>query len=273
MRSSVVTAPRTTASVTSARVISALMPHFPFFSYLRPSRGTACSRRWCSPNPTRFMPKVSVLITAHVRLTDLGTYAPLVLPRSDLPSSRTWPGAGPLQRERFRGPDGDTSVPQSTPVGAEVGLVWDVREASGDSLIAPWDVRSAVSDTLQLQWDVRSAVNDSLELRWDVRQTVGDNPQLVWDIRQALGDSMALRWDVRASAGKSAALVWDVRQAVGDSLPLLWDIQAAVVAVGKELGLVWRVRSTVGDSLVLVWDVEEPRDPTRLILKHSRARL
>ena len=163
----------------------------------------------------------------------------------------------------------DAEPAGGTPVGKDLGLVWDVRSALGDpvqmvwntraalgdTLQTVWDVRSAVADTLGLVWHTRSTLGDPLDLRWDTRVTVGDPLQLVWNVQTVstpIGKDLGLLWNVRAPIGDPLQLVWNTRAALGDPVQLVWNVR---IAMGDPLALVWNTRASVGDPLDLRWDV------------------
>lgn len=175
----------------------------------------------------------------------------------------------------------------TTPVGKDLGLVWDTRAVVGDPVQAIWDTRQVVGDPLDTQWSVRALAGDPLQAVWDTRATVGDDLDLSWDVAGALtpvgrdldavwdtralaGDTVDVQWDTRILAAKNVQSVWDVRTTVADPLEVLWNVDSALTvvgddlalswdvnalaAVGRDLGTVWDVRTTVGDTLENRWD-------------------
>jgi hypothetical protein len=167
-----------------------------------------------------------------------------------------------------------------TPVGKDLGLVWNTRAAIGDPLQLVWNTRASIGDPLQLVWNTRVAIGDTLQAVWNVRAAVGKDVQFLWNTRQAVAKDLQLLWNVQAAltaVGKDLGLVWNVRQAVGDTVQLVWNTRQSLgdtldlrwnvrAALAKDLSLLWNVRAAVGDPLQLVWNTRSAvGDPLQLV--------
>jgi len=63
----------------------------------------------------------------------------------------------------------------TTPVGKELGLVWDTRAPIGDTVQTVWDTRAPIGDTVQALWNTRAVVADSAQFVWDTLARFAEN--------------------------------------------------------------------------------------------------
>lgn len=156
----------------------------------------------------------------------------------------------------------------STPVGKELGLLWNTRAAVADTSQLIWNTRAALSDTVQAIWHVRSKVPDELSLLWDLKAPIGDTIQALWNVKAAAGDTTQLVWDVRAAVGDTINLPWNIRTTVHDSVQALWSVRTLV---GNPLELLWHIKSSAGDSVALIWHTRAFVGDSDILLWHVKA--
>ncbi|HET7713265.1 MAG TPA: hypothetical protein VFK94_02205, partial [Patescibacteria group bacterium] len=73
-----------------------------------------------------------------------------------------------------------------TPIGKELGLVWNTRAPLGKNLGVVWNTRANSTKSLQVVWNDLVPVTKSLQTVWDVKTFVGKSIQTVWNTRAVL---------------------------------------------------------------------------------------
>ena len=173
-------------------------------------------------------------------------------------------------------------VETGTPIGKEVGLVWNVSQPPAfKTLQFAWNDKATLFDSLQLVWNITTPIFDALQLAWGVRNFVGDPAQFVWNTKAAAPDSLQLVWrdaaiisdslqavwntlittndqlqevwNVRTASGDAIQGLWNVKSITADSLQAMWNIKSAIA---DTISVAWNVRSFVSDDMQLVWNVE-----------------
>jgi len=143
----------------------------------------------------------------------------------------------------------------TTPVGKDLGLIWNARAPVGDTVQTVWDTRAPIGDPLQMIWDTRAVIGDPFETFWSTRALVSDICQALWDVRAALADDLQLVWNVEAAAlvavGKELGLLWGTRALATDQLQAVWDTR---VNIGDPFDLLWSTRALAGDTVQALWD-------------------
>jgi len=135
------------------------------------------------------------------------------------------------------------TVPVATPVGVNLGLVWNVQTTTSKSLQTVWNTSAVTSKSLQGVWNVRALVAKPVDLRWNVTSLVFKSLGTVWNVRTLTTKSLDQRWNVYTLTTKSLDVRWNVYTVAFTRIKLYWNVNTSV---NQSLELKWAVAAPIG---------------------------
>jgi hypothetical protein len=177
--------------------------------------------------------------------------------------------------------------PAGTPVGKNLGLVWNVNPPpAGKNLQILWNVKTVinkerqflwndlvpVTKSLQTIWSVRAAVNKERQFLWNTAAVVNKDVQFLWNVLAlggagAIGKDLDVRWNIIVAVNKDLDVRWNVRAIVNKSLDSRWNVRSLV---NKNFDVRWNVLTTISKSLQEIWNTRQAIGQQRQLLWNTR---
>lgn len=141
-------------------------------------------------------------------------------------------GAGPQTKTlELKWNVAQATVPVATPVGINLGLVWNTKAVTSKSLQTVWNTNAVTSKSFQTIWNVRTLVAQTIDLRWNInaRLSVGIDLTFIWNTANKTFITFQFIWNVTTPVGKPVSLIWKIRACTAKDLSLVWDTRFIAV--------------------------------------------